>query len=166
MKQAAERHLPVLVIALAILACGKTAVPAPLWAAERSATKGGVSGVVRVSATTLTPGARLDCEFTVTASATTVIDTPEFQAPGMETVEFTAMPVSLDPGENVLHTFRWTIQAGPPGNVEHPKVSMGFKTGQAAGSLVIGLPEILIRSAFEPGESTDKLPPMEEHDAL
>ena len=166
MKQAAEQHLRLLVIALAVVACGKPAVPAPPWAAERSASKDGVSGMVRVSATSLTPGARLDCEFTVTASATTVTNTPEFQAPGLEIVEFTALPVSLGAGENVLHTFRWTIQAGPPGNVEHPRVSMGFKTGQAAGSLVIGLPQILIRSAFAPGESTDKLPPMEGRDAL
>ncbi len=169
MKRGAEMRMITIACALLVLtvaSCRKSSAPEKLWTVEKSAAKNGVSAIFRLSAVTLTPGARLDCELDVQAPAATQLEKPQLNLPGTELVDFVALPVSLTSTGGEERKFRWTYQAGPPGSVANPSVCVNFISAQAANSLSIELPAITIKSAFAPGTFTDTLPPLEEKNAF
>ena len=146
--------------------CRKPPVSTTAWAVEILAKTNAAQAVFRLSATNLSPGARLDCELVMTTPAATHVPPPQLQPPGLEPVDFTALPVSLDASGNELRQFSWTLQAGPPSTVTNQSVQLNFISAQATNSLKIKLPAIVIQSVFAPGTFTNVLPPLEETNAF
>ena len=169
MKPAAEMRfimIAVALLALAVASCRKPPVPATDWAVERSAETNGIRATLRLSTVTLTPGARLVCELDVQTPAATRVELPTWQPPGLELVDFVALPPGLADAGNELRQFHWTFQAGPPGAVTNQSVRVKIISGQTTNSLNVELPALAIQSAFAPGTFTNALPPLEETNAF
>lgn len=169
MKPAAKSRLLLFgtaLLALLLVSCRKPAGPAAVWVFEGHAETGPVRAMFRMSAVTLTPGARLDCELEVKAPAATGLGSPHWQPAGLELVDFARLPVKLDPAGDEVRRFHWTYQAGAPQTITGQSVRLPTGPDPSVGTLAIELPVIVIGSVFAPGTFKNTLPQPEESNAF
>ena len=165
MKRVAELMFLIAASSPLLGACRKPPAPATVWAVENQAATMGLHATLRVSDTDVLPGERVDCELVVISPAATCIEPPLWKPAGLEPVDFAALPVTLDDKGRESHRWRWTFQAAGPGTAGGGILRLDFTTAETPGNLTLTVPEIIIKSAFPPGNPADTLPPLEEHHA-
>ena len=159
--------VPLLCLLAAAAGCRqKPVAPPERWAAETRASSGGIEAVLRLSATRLTPGARLDLALELQIPQGTRIEQPSFSMPDFEQLDLLEMPVSLRDNGEQLRRFRWKLQAGPVSKLDGQKLKVEYSAAGASHALELSLPALEVVSAFAPGKPGKELPPLEEHNAL
>ncbi|MES2309435.1 MAG: hypothetical protein V4507_11310 [Verrucomicrobiota bacterium] len=135
------------------------------WASEREFTSEGIRAQLRLSKTTVTPGATLEVEIDLESPLGSSVQVSLSGLQNLDPMESLSLPVQLKGSEKELHPFRFTLQAGPPEKIPSQKIPIEFQQGSEKKNLSIEFPEIVIQSAFPSGKSNGQIPSLEEHDS-